>query len=75
MIGIVSAIASSAIFGLPAAPFIAAGAGLGASAAVITGAELLKSDCASANTTCARSPAMTAGSTRVTGQRRRGPEP
>lgn len=51
-IGIIGAIASSAtIFGLPAAPFIAAGAGLTAAAAMITGAELLKSDCASANTT------------------------
>jgi hypothetical protein len=52
MIGIVSAIASSAtIFGRPVPPFIAAGAGLAASAAMITGAELLKSDCASANRT------------------------
>jgi hypothetical protein len=50
-IGIIGAIASSAtIFGLPAAPFIAAGAGLAAAAAMITGAELLKGDCASANT-------------------------
>jgi hypothetical protein len=52
VVGIIGAIASSAtIFGLPAAPFIAAGAGLVASAAMITGAELLKGDCASANTT------------------------
>jgi uncharacterized protein YukE len=51
VVGIVSAIASSAtIFGLPAAPFIAAGAGLVAAGAMITGAELLKGDCASANT-------------------------
>ncbi len=52
VIGIIGALASSAtIFGLPAAPFIAAGAGLTASAAMITGAEILKSVCASANTT------------------------
>jgi hypothetical protein len=52
IVGIFSALASSAtIFGLPAAPFIAAGAGLVAVAAMITGAELLKADCASANTT------------------------
>ena len=51
VIGIIGALASSAtVFGLPAAPFIAAGAGLAAAAAMITGAELLKSDCASANT-------------------------
>jgi hypothetical protein len=50
-VGIAGALASSAtIFGLPAAPVIAAGAGLVASAAIITGAELLKGDCASANT-------------------------
>lgn len=52
IVGILGALASSAtIFGLPAAPFIAAGAGLAASAAIITGAELLKSNCASANNT------------------------
>lgn len=51
VVGIFSALASSAtIFGLPAAPFIAAGAGVVASGAIITGAELLKGDCASANT-------------------------
>lgn len=52
VIGIIGALSSSAtVFGLPAAPFIAAGAGLTASAAIITGAEILKSVCASANTT------------------------
>lgn len=51
-VGIIGALASSAtIFGLPAAPFIAAGAGLTASIAIITGAEILKSVCSSANTT------------------------
>ncbi|MCU7723851.1 hypothetical protein ODJ79_09010 [Actinoplanes sp. KI2] len=50
--GIIGALASSAtIFGLPAAPFIAAGAALVASGAIITGCELLKARCASANTT------------------------
>ncbi|GIF01586.1 hypothetical protein [Paractinoplanes rishiriensis] len=48
--GIIGALSSAAtIFGLPAAPVIAAGAGLTASAALIVGAEALKSACASAN--------------------------
>jgi hypothetical protein len=52
VVGIIGALASTAtIFGLPAAPFIAAGAGLTASVAIITGAEILKSVCAGANTT------------------------
>jgi uncharacterized protein YukE len=52
VVGIIGALASAAtIFGMPAAPFIAAGAGLAASAAIITGCELLKSKCESANTT------------------------
>jgi hypothetical protein len=52
VLGIVGALASGAtIFGLPAAPFIAAGAGLTASAAIITGAEILKSVCSAANST------------------------
>jgi len=52
VVGIVGALASSAtIFGLPAAPFIAARAGLIASAAIITGAEILKSVCSAANST------------------------
>jgi hypothetical protein len=52
VLGIIGALASSAtIFGLPAAPFIAAAAGLTASVAIITGSEILKSACAGANTT------------------------
>ncbi|GAA0488548.1 hypothetical protein Ade02nite_72450 [Paractinoplanes deccanensis] len=48
--GIVGALASSAtILGVPAAPVIAAGAALTASAALIAGAETLKAVCASAN--------------------------
>jgi hypothetical protein len=51
-VGIIGALASSAsIFGLPAAPFIAAGAGLTASVAIITGSEILQSVCSAANTT------------------------
>lgn len=50
-VGIAGALASSAtILGLPAAPIIAGGAALVASAAMITGAEYLKAACASANT-------------------------
>lgn len=52
VIGIFGGLASSAtIVGLPAGPFIAAGAGLAASAAIITGSEILKSVCSSANST------------------------
>jgi hypothetical protein len=52
VVGIIGAIASSAtIVGLPAGPFIAAGAGLAASVSVITGAEILKSVCAAADST------------------------
>jgi len=50
--GIIGALASSAtIVGLPAAPVIAAGAGLAATGAIIAGAEILKSVCSSANST------------------------
>jgi hypothetical protein len=50
--GLLGALASSAtIFGMPAAPFIAAGAALTASASMIIGAETLKSVCSTANTT------------------------
>jgi hypothetical protein len=50
--GIIGAIASAAtIFGLPAAPFIAAGAALAADGAVIGGGMILKSVCSGANTT------------------------
>jgi hypothetical protein len=50
--GIIGAIASAAtIFGLPAAPFIAAGAALAADAAVIGGGMILKSVCSAASTT------------------------
>ena len=52
VLGIISALASSAtVVGLPAGPFIAAGAGLVAAGAIITGAENLKSVGSSANTT------------------------
>ncbi|MFC4065105.1 WXG100 family type VII secretion target [Actinoplanes subglobosus] len=51
-VGLVGAIASSAtILGLPAAPFIAAGAAVTASIALIVGCETLKRACTSANTT------------------------
>ncbi|GGN96445.1 hypothetical protein GCM10010112_87700 [Actinoplanes lobatus] len=51
-VGIVGALASSAtIFGVPAAPFIAAGAAVTASVALIIGGETLKRTCTSANTT------------------------
>jgi hypothetical protein len=50
--GIIGALASAAtIFGLPAAPFIAAGAALAADAAVIGGGLILKSVCSAAGTT------------------------
>jgi hypothetical protein len=50
--GIIGALASAAtVFGLPAAPFIAAGAALAADAAVIGGGMILKSVCSSASTT------------------------
>lgn len=50
--GIIGALASAAtIAGLPAGPFIAAGAALVASASMIAGAEVLKSVCAAANST------------------------
>jgi hypothetical protein len=50
--GIIGALASAAtVFGLPAAPFIAAGAALAADAAVIGGGLILKSVCSSASTT------------------------
>lgn len=50
--GIIGALASSAtIFGLPAAPFIAAGAALAAVGAVFSGGLILKSVCSSANST------------------------
>lgn len=50
--GIIGALASAAtIFGLPAAPFIAAGAALAAAAAVIGGGMILKSVCSAAGTT------------------------
>jgi uncharacterized protein YukE len=52
VVGIIGALASTAtIVGLPAGPVIAAGAGLVASAAMITGAEILTSVCSSANST------------------------
>ncbi|MEV0903137.1 hypothetical protein [Actinoplanes sp. NPDC049802] len=51
-VGIFGALASSAtIFGVPAAPFIAAGAAVTASIALIAGCETLKACCTSANTT------------------------
>jgi hypothetical protein len=50
--GIIGALASSAtIFGLPAAPFIAAGAALAAVGALLSGGLILKSVCSSANST------------------------
>ena len=50
--GIIGALASTAtVVGLPAGPFIAAGAALAASAAMIAGAETLKSVCSAANST------------------------
>jgi hypothetical protein len=50
--GIIGALGSAAtIFGLPAAPFIAAGAALAADAAVIGGGLILKSVCSAASTT------------------------
>jgi hypothetical protein len=49
--GIIGAIASAAtVFGLPAAPFIAAGAALAAAAALIGGGMILKSVCSAAST-------------------------
>lgn len=52
VVGIIGALASTAsVFGLPAAPFIAAGAGLVASVSIITGCEILKGVCASSNST------------------------
>ncbi|WP_092551118.1 WXG100 family type VII secretion target [Actinoplanes derwentensis] len=52
VIGILGAIASSAtILGMPAAPFIAAGAAVTASLSLIVGCETLKGCCTSANTT------------------------
>ncbi|WP_433790683.1 hypothetical protein [Actinoplanes sp. CA-252034] len=51
-VGLVGAVASSAtILGMPAAPFIAAGAAVTASVALIVGCETLKRACTSANTT------------------------
>ncbi|BCY08833.1 hypothetical protein L3i22_039210 [Actinoplanes sp. L3-i22] len=51
-IGLISALASSAtIIGLPAAPFIAAGAAVTASVALIVGCETLRRTCTSANNT------------------------
>ncbi|WP_250002109.1 hypothetical protein [Actinoplanes sp. M2I2] len=49
--GIIGALASATVVGLPAGPFIAAGAALTASAAMIAGGETLKSVCAAANST------------------------
>jgi hypothetical protein len=52
VVGIIGAIASTAsILGMPAAPFIAAGAALVAAGAVLTGGLVLKSVAASANST------------------------
>ncbi|KUL25849.1 hypothetical protein ADL15_39785 [Actinoplanes awajinensis subsp. mycoplanecinus] len=52
VVGLIGAICSSAtIVGLPAAPFIASGAALICSASMITGAEILKGVCSSANAT------------------------
>jgi hypothetical protein len=52
VVGIIGALASSAtIVGLPAGPFIAAGAALVAVGAIFTGGEILKSVCSSANST------------------------
>ena len=52
VIGIISALGSAAtIFGLPAAPFIAAGAAAAACAAVASGMLILRSVCSSASTT------------------------
>jgi hypothetical protein len=60
--GIIGALASTAtIVGLPAGPVIAAGAALAASAAMIAGAEILKSVCASANSTLRQKIADNAG--------------
>jgi hypothetical protein len=50
--GVIGALASAAtIFGLPAAPFIAAGAAVAADAAVIGGGMMLRSVCSAASTT------------------------
>jgi hypothetical protein len=52
LVGIFGALASSAtIIGMPAAPFIAAGAAATASLSLIVGCETLKACCTSANTT------------------------
>ncbi|GAA2714061.1 hypothetical protein [Actinoplanes palleronii] len=52
VVGLIGAICSSAtIVGLPAAPFIASGAALICSASMITGAEILKGVCSSADAT------------------------
>jgi hypothetical protein len=52
VVGLIGAIGSSAtVFGLPAAPFIAAGAAVTASIALIVGCETLKHACTSANNT------------------------
>ena len=51
VVGIIGALASTAtIVGLPAGPFIAAGAALVACGAIIVGAETLKATASSANT-------------------------
>ncbi|XVV13691.1 hypothetical protein ACQP2X_04870 [Actinoplanes sp. CA-131856] len=61
-VGIVGALGSTAtIVGLPAAPIIAAGAALAASASLIGGAETLKALCASANATLRQKLADNAG--------------
>jgi hypothetical protein len=50
--GIIGALASTAtVIGMPAGPFIAAGAGLVAAGAIIAGGEILESVCSSANST------------------------
>jgi hypothetical protein len=52
MAGIIGAVASSAtVFGLPAAPFIAAGAALAAVGAFYSGGLILESVCSGANST------------------------
>lgn len=52
VVGLIGAIGSSAtVFGLPAAPFIAAGAAVTASVALIVGCETLQHACTSANNT------------------------
>ncbi|SDS55935.1 hypothetical protein [Actinoplanes derwentensis] len=52
VVGLIGAIGSSAtVFGLPAAPFIAAGAAVTASVTLIVGCETLKHACTSANST------------------------